>query len=424
MKKYALAKLLENTLNVILLKVTKLNHILSALTKSAQSIKTLQGHSLKAASLDQKIQYLNVLSLVYDNGIVSSNYLEILLSAVDIDLSMTQDFIEFSSSPDEETIVSFIREFRSTSFAIPFLSDCLMLCACEDEILVKHESVINKLAMELQIFGSQFSAVMDNFSLVKKGLFENVNIEHISEHIISYYRVQDVVSETVVNKKRSLDNMLDDDKTASFMSKTTQVSNGRRAVNKTVKLISLINTDTILLVVNTLLNEKKLSVRDSQDKTFSPFSWGGSNDKEHVVDEQNNVIFEAEKLGLELTKDNQFVVKEGCSPRFTSSKAIFTELIYRAILLDVKDFEDFNVMLKSYNLRVLTLRKLNGVYNIPRIGGGYSTGKVILVGKDKYIFTNATNCVSSNKTKKLTDLPALLSINHFQLETLDDEKYP
>jgi len=400
-----------------------MNQALNIIITSAQSIKTLDSHPLQSSSLEQKILYLNVLSLLHDESIVSSNYLIILLNAVDIDLSMKQDFLDFSNSPDEETIVSFIQEFRHSGLAIPFLSDCLMLCACEDDLAVKHESVINKLSMELQVFGSQFSSVIDNFTFVKKGLFENVSIEHISEHIISYYRVKGVVNETVVNiKKRPFDNIIDDEKFTSLISKTTQVSNGRRAVNKTVKLISLINIDTILLVVNSLLNEGKLFTRGFQDGAFSPFGWMTNNDKGHVVDDQNNVVFEAEKLGLELTENNEFVVREGCRPRFTSSKAMFSELIYRAILVDVNDFEDFNAVLKSYDLRVLTLRQVNGVYNIPRIGGGYSIGKVISVGKNKYIFTNGTNCVSSNKTKKLIDFPALLSINHFQFENLDNEK--
>jgi len=168
-----------------------MNHILSALTKSAQSIKTLYGHPLKIASLEQKILYLNVLSLLHDENIVSSNYLTILLNAVDIDLSMKQDFIDFSKNVDEDTIVSFIQEFSHSDLAIPFLSDCLMLCGCEDE-LDSNIQVINKLSVELGIYGEQRAELCRNFTLLKDSYFDDVNTTFIAKHVISYFKVKNL----------------------------------------------------------------------------------------------------------------------------------------------------------------------------------------------------------------------------------------
>jgi len=164
--------------------------MLSIITTSAQEIKTLKSHPLKSASLETKISYLNVLSLLHDEIIVSSNYLTILLNAVDIDPSMKQDFVDFAKNPDKETIISFFKEFRESDLVIPFLSDGLMLCACEDELEEQSIKVINKLAVELGVYGDKLSDLYDEFSLIKKHYFDDVDDKSIALHVVSYFKFE------------------------------------------------------------------------------------------------------------------------------------------------------------------------------------------------------------------------------------------
>lgn len=169
-----------------------MNNILNKLIKSTQTIKSLAHHPLKAASLEQKILYLNVLCLLHDEKKLSSSYLAILLNAVDVDSSMKQDFLDFAKDADEEAIVKFIQEFSHSSLALPFLSDCLMLCACEDELDKNNTQVINRLAVELGVHGDDRAELHKNFMRIKDSYFDKVNTLFIAEHVISYFKAKNL----------------------------------------------------------------------------------------------------------------------------------------------------------------------------------------------------------------------------------------
>lgn len=111
-----------------------------------------------------------------------------MLNAVDIDSSMKQDFIDFANNPDKDTIISFFEEFRESELVIPFLSDCLMLCACENELEDHNVQVINKLAVELGVYGEELSELYEEFSRIKKLYFDDVDETSIALHIVSYFK--------------------------------------------------------------------------------------------------------------------------------------------------------------------------------------------------------------------------------------------
>ncbi len=175
--------------------------ILSVINEASTEANAFEGHPAKDLSLEERILYLQGLSLVMnaDSNIHNDEkeYLRILIKSFDIDESMLESVIDFAQNPDKDTIQAFFRSFRRRPIAQLFLFDALMMAYRDGELADKEKAVVDAIATQLEVLKGTYQDIFDLFChITNKNWQESalyfsshlLNPEHF-KHLLDYYEV-------------------------------------------------------------------------------------------------------------------------------------------------------------------------------------------------------------------------------------------
>jgi len=175
--------------------------ILSVINEATTEANAFEGHPAKELSLEERILYLQGLSLVMnaDSDIHNDEkeYLRILIKSFEIDESMLESVVDFAQNPDKDTIQAFFRTFRRRPIAQLFLFDALMMAYRDGELSDKEKAVVDAIASQLEVLKGTYQDIYDLFChITNKNWQESalyfssylLNPEHF-KHLLDYYEV-------------------------------------------------------------------------------------------------------------------------------------------------------------------------------------------------------------------------------------------
>lgn len=192
--------------------------ILSSIKEAAKESNAFENHAAKALSLEDRLLYLQGLSLVMnaDGEIrdVEKDYLLILIKSLELDESIIDSCIDFATQPDKATIQSILKCFRRKPIAQLFLFDALMLSYRDDDISVQEKAVIDELACQFEVTKGIYSDIFDLFCYVKNKNWNEcslyfsmhrLNPKYFS-HIFNYYDIDldEITKESKKESKRKI----------------------------------------------------------------------------------------------------------------------------------------------------------------------------------------------------------------------------
>ncbi|BBM66772.1 hypothetical protein VA249_34180 [Vibrio alfacsensis] len=192
--------------------------ILSSIKEAAKESNAFENHAAKVLSLEDRLLYLQGLSLVMnaDGEIrdVEKDYLLILIKSLELDESIIESCIDFATQPDKATIQSILKCFRRKPIAQLFLFDALMLSYRDDNISVQEKAVIDELACQFEVTKGIYNDIFDLFCYVKNknwhecSLYFSMHLlnPEFFAHIFNYYDINlgEVSNESKKESKRKI----------------------------------------------------------------------------------------------------------------------------------------------------------------------------------------------------------------------------
>ncbi|GAA4650177.1 hypothetical protein GCM10023116_24600 [Kistimonas scapharcae] len=175
--------------------------ILELIHEATKEANSFANHPAKALPLEERLLYLNGLSLVMnadadiDEG--EKEYIRILVKSFDLDESCLNDVVGFGQAPDKDTIQAFFRTFRRKPLAQLFLFDAYMMGMRDGLLQDKERAVIDKIAEQLEVLKGTQRDIFDLFCHIKnKNWTESslyfsshlLNPRHF-QHLLEYYEV-------------------------------------------------------------------------------------------------------------------------------------------------------------------------------------------------------------------------------------------
>ena len=175
--------------------------ILSVIQEATSEAKAFESHPVRELLLEERLLYLQGLSMVmnadtdiHDN---EKEYLRILIKSFDMDLSTLDSLVEFSRTPDKDTIQFFFKTFRRRPIAQLFLFDALMLAMRDEQMDKKELEVIQLIAEQLEVLKGTYQDIFDLFCYIKNKDWQEsalyfsshlLNPEHF-RHLLAYHEV-------------------------------------------------------------------------------------------------------------------------------------------------------------------------------------------------------------------------------------------
>jgi len=192
--------------------------IFDAISEATTEANAFTDHAGKALSLEERILYLQGLSLVMnaDNDIHAEEkeYLRILIKSFDMDESILDSCLEFANAPDKDTIQDFFRAFRRKPIAQLFLFDAYVMMGRDGESHEKEINVINKIVEQLEILKGTQQDIYDLFCHIKNRNWQESALYFDSflldkkyfQHLLAYYEVdyETLMAETEAIRKDRL----------------------------------------------------------------------------------------------------------------------------------------------------------------------------------------------------------------------------
>jgi len=175
--------------------------ILDAISEATTEANAFADHAGKALPLEERILYLQGLSLVMnaDNDIHAEEkeYLRILIKSFDMDESILDSCLEFANAPDKDTIQAFFRAFRRKPIAQLFLFDAYVMMGRDGDSHEKEVNVINKIVEQLEILKGTQQDIYDLFCHIKNRNWQESALYFDSfllnkkyfNHLLDYYEV-------------------------------------------------------------------------------------------------------------------------------------------------------------------------------------------------------------------------------------------
>jgi|GEM_PF-1888233 len=175
--------------------------ILDAISEATTEANAFTDHAGKTLSLEERILYLQGLSLVMnaDNDIHAEEkeYLRILIKSFEMDESILDSCLEFANAPDKDTIQAFFRAFRRKPIAQLFLFDAYVMMGRDEESHEKEINVINKIVEQLEILKGTQQDIYDLFCHIKNRNWQESALYFDSflldkkhfQHLLAYYEV-------------------------------------------------------------------------------------------------------------------------------------------------------------------------------------------------------------------------------------------
>ena len=184
--------------------------ILDLIHDATKEANSFTNHPAKELSLEERLLYLNGLSLVMNSDAEidedEKEYIRILIKSFELDESCLNDMVAFAQSPDKDTIQAFFRTFRRKPLAQLFLFDAYMMGMRDGSFHDREIAVIDKIAEQLEILKGTKRDVFDLFCHIKNkdwqesSLFFSshlLNPEHF-KHLLDYFEVdfKDLINTT------------------------------------------------------------------------------------------------------------------------------------------------------------------------------------------------------------------------------------
>ncbi|HAS6345185.1 TPA: TerB family tellurite resistance protein [Vibrio vulnificus] len=192
--------------------------ILDLIKEAAKESNAFENHAAKSLSLEDRLLYLQGLSLVMnaDGEIrdVEKDYLLILIKSLELDESIIESCIDFATQPDKATIQSILKCFRRKPIAQLFLFDALMLSYRDDDISLQEKAVIDELACQFEVIKGIYSDIFDLFCYVKNKNWQECSLyfslyllnPEFFAHIFNYYDIDldEIRNESKKESKRKV----------------------------------------------------------------------------------------------------------------------------------------------------------------------------------------------------------------------------
>jgi formylglycine-generating enzyme required for sulfatase activity len=162
--------------------------------------KQFENHPLKTSPLEEKILYLQLLSIVMavdkEQHDHEKKYLNILINSFELEGDLLENLSEFSSAPDKDTINTFLNTFKAHAILPVFLFDALTMVYRDGKVHDTEMALVNILAKQLQLdetiqvnVTALFDAIQtENWHQAARYLYLNLLEVDSFKHVFSFHR--------------------------------------------------------------------------------------------------------------------------------------------------------------------------------------------------------------------------------------------
>ncbi|OOF05541.1 tellurite resistance TerB family protein [Salinivibrio sp. MA607] len=175
--------------------------ILDVINEATKEANAFENHAAKDLPLEERLLYLQGLALIMNaDGDIhpeEKEYIRILIKSFEMDESIIEEFVEFASRPEKDTVQAFFRTFRRRTISQLFLFDALMMTRRDDSVDEREKAVVDKVAQELEVLKGTYQDIFDLFCHIKNKDWDEsslyfsshlLNPEHFN-HLLDYFDV-------------------------------------------------------------------------------------------------------------------------------------------------------------------------------------------------------------------------------------------
>ena len=233
----------------------------------------LTNHPCKDLKLEEKIHYLNGLSLIInEDGVVDTKemeYLTILLNSLDLSDICINDILEYAKDPDESSIMEMLEVLKDEKVRYVFLFDSIVLACIDGDFHIDEKNIILQYA---SMIGVSLKCVEELESVYQ--LIKNKDKSAIDDFIYT----SDNLKDEYIN----------------YLYDFYEVDNGLVLSEKERKILNF-NFITPQFAYGGLINGTELMTEAISLEQFCIFLNYMYKNEEILLDEDKNIIYKKDK---------------------------------------------------------------------------------------------------------------------------------